>query len=385
MLSYVGLSTAPASADITILADNDYYSQPASSSSSSTPLPRFNRLDVPLSSAHKTGLGSSAALVTALTACLLHTYTPSTSTSTSTSTITPQVIHNLAQASHCSAQGKVGSGFDVAAAVFGSCQYRRFSPAQLSTISDAGSPNFTRRLTAVIGAPWDLEVVTQRVPPGLRLVMGDVHAGSATPGMVRRILAWRAAEPLPAKTLWEQLHARNTRLAALFDEVRRTAEERADEHSAALETLAKAGVPTDIEEKRGEEKGEGEKDASLRLLKDVAEALQAVRGAVREMGEAAGVAIEPPPQTRLLDAAVQNVPGVLGGVVPGAGGLDAVVFVLVDDEAVVLRLKTFLGAWKFTGEGGGEGKGHGKVVALETREEHYGVRKEDLAQYRAYL
>jgi phosphomevalonate kinase len=37
-------------------------------------------------------------------------------------------VHNLAQLSHCAAQGKIGSGFDVAAAVYGTMQYVRFSP-----------------------------------------------------------------------------------------------------------------------------------------------------------------------------------------------------------------------------------------------------------------
>ncbi len=51
-------------------------------------------------------------------------------------------LHNLAQAAHCAAQGKVGSGFDVGAAVFGSCSYRRFSPSILEGLGDAGTPGF---------------------------------------------------------------------------------------------------------------------------------------------------------------------------------------------------------------------------------------------------
>lgn len=39
-----------------------------------------------------------------------------------------RLAHNLAQYVHCVAQGKVGSGFDVSAAVFGSHLYTRFSP-----------------------------------------------------------------------------------------------------------------------------------------------------------------------------------------------------------------------------------------------------------------
>ena len=41
------------------------------------------------------------------------------------------MLHALAQVCHCAAQGKVGSGFDVSAAVYGSHRYCRFSPALL--------------------------------------------------------------------------------------------------------------------------------------------------------------------------------------------------------------------------------------------------------------
>ena len=38
------------------------------------------------------------------------------------------LIHNVAQLAHCAAQGKVGSGFDVSASVWGHQLYRRFDP-----------------------------------------------------------------------------------------------------------------------------------------------------------------------------------------------------------------------------------------------------------------
>ena len=64
-------------ASITILADSDYYSHPgASSSDVASPLGRFVDFDVPLHHAHKTGLGSSAALVTPLTAAVVAHFVP---------------------------------------------------------------------------------------------------------------------------------------------------------------------------------------------------------------------------------------------------------------------------------------------------------------------
>ena len=87
----------------------------------------------------KTGLGSSAALTTSLVGALLQfdgivdlnsgsgsnsatttgiaTGTESTSTTSPTKEL--ELIHNLAQVAHSLAQGKVGSGFDVSSAVYG--------------------------------------------------------------------------------------------------------------------------------------------------------------------------------------------------------------------------------------------------------------------------
>lgn len=49
---------------------------------------------------------------------------------------TLSLIHNLAQYVHSLAQGKVGSGFDVSAAVYGSHVYRRFAVECLSELLD---------------------------------------------------------------------------------------------------------------------------------------------------------------------------------------------------------------------------------------------------------
>lgn len=43
------------------------------------------------------------------------------------------VVHIIAQTAHCMAQGKVGSGFDVSSAVYGSHRYIRFSPEVISS------------------------------------------------------------------------------------------------------------------------------------------------------------------------------------------------------------------------------------------------------------
>jgi len=351
-------STAFPGTAFTILADNDYYSQPPSTK----PLPRFNRLGVAISDAHKTGLGSSAALVTSLTACLLSSF--SSKYLDLSVPHTQQTIHNLAQAAHCAAQGKVGSGFDIAAAVYGSCIYHRFSPSVLETVGEAGSEGFAERLAEVVNKAWDLKVEPTRVPPGLRLIMGDVDCGSSTPGMVKKVLSWRKQTPELAKKQWDTIEELNVGLRILLEEVRKRAQQEPEEYKAALQQVQKSS--------------RSDKTESYILLQNIAERIKHIRQGIRTMGEAAGVPIEPPAQTKVLNSATDAINGVLGGVVPGAGGYDAVVFLMLDTDETLKGLKMFLDEWQFEGEHGSSGK----VKTLDTREEHEGVRSENLGDYK---
>ncbi|KAK6544539.1 phosphomevalonate kinase [Orbilia ellipsospora] len=320
-LSYLSLPSIP-STTITILASNSYYSQPP------PPIPRFNSLSVPINKANKTGLGSSAALVTSLTACLLHHFQHQNKA------VESYVIHNLSQTSHSAAQGKVGSGFDVAAATYGSHEYQRFSPSLLSSLPEPNTPSFTTALQSLATKKWEMEVHKVTLPPGIGLVMGDVQCGSSTPGMVKKVLSWRKDAGEAGDELWKRLDGRNRALIQKFN------------------TFNDGGKVNDLREKIAD-----------------------IRESVRELGKNAGVEIEPESQTRLIDGVVGGVEGVIGGVVPGAGGYDAVCF-LYDDSVKGGRekLEKFLEGYKLDDEGG-------FVKVLEAGLEGEGVRKEEVGEY----
>lgn len=337
------------SLSLTILADDDYYSQSAGSSRPQDAKTDFTHFGVKLTEAHKTGLGSSAALVTALVAALLAFYHIDGDVE---DTRQLQRTHNLAQAAHCAAQGKVGSGFDVAAAVYGSCLYRRFSPAILETVGDAKSDGFSERLRVCVDHldlehSWDQEVVRQavQVPSSLLLVMCDVDCGSETPGMVRKVLEWRKEQAEKSSLLWNALQQGQEDLC---QQLRRLAEREA---------------------------------ISFDGYQELADIISTIRSLVREMSVASTVPIEPPVITELLDFCT-SLPGVVGGVAPGAGGYDAVALLVKNDGEVVRDLQSRLDGWKSQDA---SGTTIGKVRLLGVKQEKQGVRAESSGRYSGWL
>jgi phosphomevalonate kinase len=316
------------SARLIILADNDYYSHSHAATSG-----RFAKFPVNIKGANKTGLGSSAALVTSLTASLLTHYLPSSVFDLS-SKQGKQTLHNLAQAAHCAAQGKIGSGFDVAAAVYGSCTYRRFSPGILNVLPEPGAPGFSEKLLAVVdGEKWDVDVQEDSVsvPPGVVLRMCDVDCGSETVGLVKKILSWRSQKEQDSTALWNDLQSKNEELAAIL----------------------KAGA-----------------------LDQLSSQLIQVRDRFRDMGHQSDTPLEPDSQTVLLDA-LSAIDGVYGGVVPGAGGYDALALLMRDDDQTQRRVEDFLAEWS-------REKG-AKVKLLGVKGEMDGVRQESLDVYAGWL
>lgn len=194
------------------------------------------------------------------------------------------------------------------------------------------------------------------MPRGIRLVMCDVDCGSETVGLVKKVLAWRAAEPDTATLLWTTLQKGNEDLA------------------------------TELQKLTLNPEGKGDQDPYESLKSTVL----TIRSLIRDMSARADVPIEPKVQTDLLDACAR-VPGVIGGVVPGAGGFDAIALLVEEEgagdekegnnEGVVRRLQQFLDGYKADAHEGDGGPSIGKVRLLGVKQEMAGVKSEEVGMY----
>jgi phosphomevalonate kinase len=164
--------------------------------------------------------------------------------------------------------------------------------------------------------------------------------------MVKKVLEWRKANRKEADILWASLQNNNERLR---QELKRQAQ-----HPDA------AGDFSDI-----------------RTL------LERTRQHIRTMTRRTGVPIEPSVQTELLDS-ISELEGVIGGVVPGAGGYDAIAILIRDDPTVVSRLREHLASWTSTVEDDFGGK-IGNVRLLGVQHGSEGAKNEMLEQYAGWV
>ncbi|PWN36866.1 ribosomal protein S5 domain 2-like protein [Meira miltonrushii] len=360
--------------DVNVLADNDFYSQRSTDGSAPSAealqeIPPFNAQNCAIRDVHKTGLGSSAAMTTSLVGALLvqlgvvHA-DPATGGIAGDEALA--LVHNTAQLAHCAAQGKVGSGFDVSAAVWGSQLYRRFDKEAIQGLLDAGeavgvegddassssdqlelapfldprnrswqpsplgkgskggsNPTAVEGLASAsstggdsIARPAPLEL-----PPFVEMMLADVDAGSNTPSMVGKILEWRKSNPEWAQQMWTILAAGNQTLADGLLALRLAHAQNSAEYLQAVQ-LASQHFSKDWDKIVREHPS-----TTLTLLVEVRNAMRSIQGGMRALGRQAGVPVEPDEMGNVIKATIDGAHAVLGGGVPGAGGYDAL-FVL---------------------------------------------------------
>eukprot|EP01041_Mallomonas_annulata_P006333 gene6333-12816_t len=320
-------------------------------------------------------MGSSAALATSLVGALLHflgvvhlrPYGDATSTSADINIENTSIeerfqedlfiVHNVSQLAHAIAQGKIGSGFDVAAAVYGSQLYRRFDPSgakiqQCMNISTSTMNNVEVGVVlqeAVQSRPlWaQMEVCPFSLPYGLGLVMGDICGGSSSTSMAKEVLRWRKEKVREADLIWKELGDTNEFIAGAFFTLSSLAERDIQGYTIALERAASVSADNwdslslrllnNDKQNNNNDNSDISSADTYELQLKVIESLSMIRALfikarslLKRMGIGAGVDIEPDSQTKLADA-TQSLPGVLCAGVPGAGGVDAIFAITICD------------------------------------------------------
>ncbi|KAF9924962.1 phosphomevalonate kinase [Linnemannia zychae] len=319
--------------EIVIAGNNDFYSQRKElatrglelNTESLKQIPLFAPTHTTLSKVHKTGLGSSAALITSLVAAIfIHFNASKLQQDDNTNT---QFLHNVAQFVHCLAQGKVGSGFDVSSAVWGSHTYRRFSPEVLQSVMHHDAIHDSPALLKIVTPKetvWDNIVVPFKLAPKLHLMLADIDAGSHTPTLVSNVLKWRKTKPEEANALWSNLGGSNDKVVELLKELDQVAKNHPDVYDRSIHRASTIAASEWI--------ALTDQDSTLELLVKIYNEFMTVRQYLREMSKLSEVPVEPEEQTRLLDACMA-VPGVLMAGVPGAGGFDAIFCIVLSEES----------------------------------------------------
>ncbi|EIN11828.1 Phosphomevalonate kinase [Punctularia strigosozonata HHB-11173 SS5] len=335
--------------DIAIVGDNDFYSQRAQLAQlgleptidSLSKLTPFGPTGVQLKDVHKTGLGSSAALITSLvTALLIHLdFLPRSAFADESISESRRLAHNVAQYVHCLAQGKVGSGFDVSSAVFGSQKYTRFNPAVLQPLMQDDLVPKLAPILSPSNPAWDYKVEPFQLPPSTRLMLADVDAGSDTPSLVGKVLKWRQAEPVKAAEVWNALDQANMKFAQALRRLSQLHDENPEDYDFVVRFAASL-QPVQVRAIF----------FPMTSCLNTHAAYQEIRTKMREMGNLCGVPIEPPEQTALLDACTSQA-GVIAGGVPGAGGYDAVWLLVLEppqtaDQLPFRRIERVWSTWK---------------------------------------
>ncbi len=239
----------------------------------------------PDSKVSKSGLGSSAAVTVATVSAVL----AAMGFDMDNGNRWGQEIHNIAQLAHAIATEKVGSGFDIAAATFGSGIYTRYSPSIVKSL-----PNqFTNyELAEKVSSRWDWTMQQTTVPTKFEILFANfIGNGAITVNMVKEVNKFKERDP--------------------------------DSYFGIINNIEAATVST-INAFEAMNKGDSVEDNMKALKRSIDEG----RKFSKELGVRSGVDIESDVNTKLIEDT--NAHGAALTKLPGAGGNDAILALFTD-------------------------------------------------------
>ena len=250
----------------------------------------------------KTGLGASAAVTVATTAAVfaIHGINPLKEL---------ELLHKTAQLIHSTVQGKIGSGFDVAAATYGGHAYTRYNPNVLKK----------KDFLEAIECAWDYSTKPLAMPPSFVTVLGNITGEStSTSEMVKKVNAWKNANPQEYAKLMQKLNNANAEAIEHLEKINNLARENPTLYAKTLALVdAKKISPQPSNE--------------IELLARFKQAFERGRELTRELGEKSGAPIEPPVLTKLIDESRKH--GAFVAKLPGAGGGDSIAAICLSEKS----------------------------------------------------
>lgn len=348
----------------------------------------------------KRGLGSSAAVSAAVSDAVMRSLVEITQRPPHTSMYSSKSWHDAvfatAYVAHCSVQGGLGSGFDVAAGAFGSCVYIR--PPSVAAAGDGvqgygdavngvayseGGHTTVARLAALraalaaaaaadpaarataahtacvaaVGSAATADnaaapaavAVTRAAADALAAVVACGLASTTADAPCALLRNGHTAVAMPAalceavRVIMLDIGSGGEGTPGLAKRVRAYVD--ANPEAAEWTALVASGkTVASAAEAAAVGYASASRDAATAALSAFGAALRAHRRAFAAVGVAGGIPLEPPAYGPVLDAA-EALPGVLAAVCPGAGGEDgaAVVVAAADVEAVATALRAMRG------------------------------------------
>jgi phosphomevalonate kinase len=232
----------------------------------------------------KSGLGSSAAVTVASAAAVLKAYGVNASQD--------DALHKIAQIAHSIATGKVGSGFDIAAAAHGTILYTRYSP---DLVKSFPATYQNSDLSGLIKKKWDYAIERFSMPKMFKMLFANfVGESMITTAAVGSVSKFKEKDPQKYKELVDGINVEN---------------------QAAAKALRAINSNTDVK-------------GNLQAFKD---AFNKGRLLTKQLGVLSNVSVEDDDLTRLIDESTSN--GAFVAKLPGAGGRDSIAALTLDQQS----------------------------------------------------
>ena len=231
----------------------------------------------------KSGLGSSAAVTVASVGAVLSAF--------GIDLYESDALHKISQTAHAVATGKVGSGFDIAAASYGDIIYSRYDPNILRGFQS----DFTvDDISAIVRRSWDYKIESMPLPSAFDLMLANfINKAAITVSMVGSVNQFKAEHPDSYSDMIKEMNARNT---------------------DALNAMRKIVHDGSSEES----------------FEDFKSSFDEARYATKRLGELSNVIIEPDDATELIEESERH--GAFVAKLPGAGGYDSIAALIRKDR-----------------------------------------------------